>query len=95
MGETKQPIVIERWNVHHHKDELQVSDFATVWHREHGQLCQAEHRWDGILFHPIRWESRDKAWNWVRKGTIAEIQESLSNLNVGFSLTCFESKHRD
>jgi hypothetical protein len=80
----------EKWDVHQHKDELCVSDAATIFHPEHGQLCWCERHWDYLLFHPIKWNDRAAAYKWINEGCIAEIQEGLSCLAVGFSLTCYE-----
>lgn len=85
----------ENWDVHDHKDELSVSDFLTIFHPERGVLCQYVIHWNHIIYQPIKWESREKAYNWIREGTIAEIQESLSNLHICFSFKCFEPRNRD
>ncbi len=73
------------WDVHDHKDELQVSWSATIFHLARGQLCRGERRGATMLYHPIQWPSRPQAEAWRASGTIAELQESFSNLNIGFS----------
>ena len=85
----------EHWDVHRHKDELQVSDFATVYHPERGQLCQCERQWNVVLYHPIRFNDRSAAYKWIQSGTIAELQEGLMNLGVGFSTVAMESNDWD
>lgn len=82
----------EYWNVHDHRDELKVSDSATVYHDEQGQLCYTERHWDCVLYFPIAFKSRQAAWRWVREGCIAELQESLGTLQVGFSKTTYEAR---
>ena len=74
----------EYWDVTQHRDELQVSDRATVYHTERGHLCQVEKHWDVVLYHPIQFKDRAAAWKWCREGFIAELQEGLGNLGVGF-----------
>lgn len=83
---------ITEWDVHQHKDELCVSDAATIYHPEHGQLCYCERHWDCLLYHPIQWKDRAAAYKWINEGCIAEIQEGLNCLAVGFSLVSFEKR---
>lgn len=73
------------WDCHEHRDELLSSVAATVYHLEKGQLCWWEIHWSCIIYHPIRFKNRRAAQKWIENGCIAEIQESLSMLQVGFS----------
>jgi hypothetical protein len=79
----------ERWDCHAHRDKLRVSDNATVYHREHGQLCFWESHYDCIIYYPIRFNDKAAAQRWVEKGCIAEIQEGMGILHVGFTVECF------
>ena len=79
----------ERWNCHEHRDELKVSIFDTVYHEEHGQLCQGHRDYDGTCFVPIQFESKSEAHIWIESGFIAQIQEGLTNLKVGFVTKCW------
>lgn len=81
-----------RWDCHAHRDELRVSDEATVYHPEQGQLCYGERHYDGTLFYPLRFKDKAAAYRWIERGTIAEVQESLSVLAVGFVTCCFEPR---
>ena len=69
-----------------------VSDAATVYHPERGQLCYFDRRWDCVLSYPIQFKNKAAAMNWIKSGTIAEIQEGLSMLAVGFSMDCFQKR---
>ena len=80
------------WNVHDHRDELEVSDGATIYHREQGVLCWRERQWDCFLWHPISFKTHTEAYRWIREGYIAELQEGLSILQVEFSLKLFERR---
>jgi hypothetical protein len=80
----------QRWNVHDHRDELRVSDHGTIYHYEKGQLCYWELHYDCVLYFPIHFKTREAAWKWIREGCIADLQEGLSTLHVGFSKTAFE-----
>lgn len=83
-----------RFDCQEHRDELRVSDAATVYHSEWGQLCYWEVHWDCILYYPIRFKDKAAAQRWIESGTIAEIQESMSCLHVGFSKVCFKQVER-
>ncbi len=83
---------MELWDCHEHKDELLVSDAATVYHPKRGQLCYMEQHWDCFLWHPIKFSDRSKAYRWIRQGSIAEIQEGIMCLAVGFSTKAFEAR---
>lgn len=82
----------KRWDCHECRNELCISYFNTIYHPEHGQLCQAEKHWDGILFHPFHFGSKQAAQKWIETGFIAELQEDLSNLGVGFTTVCFKAR---
>lgn len=82
--------IATEWDVHQHKDELQVSDAATIYHPDHGQLCYCEKHWDCLLYHPIKWKDQTAAYKWINDGCIADIQEGLVCLAVGFSLVSYE-----
>lgn len=79
----------DRWDVHEHKNELCVSNRATIYHAERGQLCISELHWDCVLSYPLQFKDKAAAYKWIESGTIAEIQESLGVLQVGFSDRCF------
>lgn len=80
----------EYWDVHEHRDELQATTARTVRHPERGVLCWYEHLHSGKRYHPVIFRSRDDAWRWIREGTIAEIQERMSYLQVTFSVVLVE-----
>jgi len=80
----------ERWNCHDHRDELHVSDNCSVYHPEHGQLCSWEIHYDCVLYFPILFKTKALAYKWIKDGTIAEIQESWSYLQIGFATKGFE-----
>lgn len=82
------------WNVHLFKNELKISSYGTIYHHEHGQLCQAEHFHDCKLYYPVRFISKKEAQAWIDKGTIANLQEDLNNLDVGFQTLCFVKKDK-
>lgn len=73
------------WDVHEHKNELKISDEYTIYHSEHGQLCYCERHYDVLLFYPLRFKSKSDTQKWIDSGTIAELQESLMILSIGFS----------
>ena len=81
-------MLTKRWDCHEHRDELHVSFNATVYHTEQGQLCYGERHWDVWLWFPIQFKDRSAAAKWINHGNIAEIQESLSILQVGFRCEC-------
>lgn len=83
-----------RWDCHQHRNELSVSDAHTVYHPEHGQLSHYEIHWDCILYYPIKFKDCAQAHKWIESGCIAEIQESMSKLEVGFSTKSFEWRNR-
>lgn len=74
----------EYWDMTKHRDELYVSDFAVVYHKEQGVLCQGERHYGVYLNHPIVFKSIQHAWQWVREGCIGELQEGLGTLHIGF-----------
>ena len=80
------------WDVHQHRDELGVTDQASVFHPEKGQLCWWEYRGLWRFYFPIRFKDVAAAWKWVQFGTIAELQEGMNILQVGFSKVCFEER---
>jgi len=80
------------WNVHDHKDELCVSSYYTVYHPEKGQLCTWERETYAIVYLPIQFKTKALAYKWIENGTIAEIQERMNCLRVGFTNICFEEK---
>jgi len=86
-GETTQ--VEKRWDCHEHRHELQISDHCSVYHPDHGQLCYSEKHYDCVLYFPVLFKDKAAAAKWIEKGCIAEIQEGLMNLGVGFvNLSC-------
>lgn len=76
---------MNQWNCHQHKDELKISDGCTIYHPEQGVLCCAENHWDVVIFHPVVFKDKMAAQTWIESGCIADIQESLHSLKVGFS----------
>lgn len=95
MAELSKVAKAEQWNVHEHREELLSSDAATVYHLDHGQLCWWEVHWECILYHPIRFIDRHAAQKWIEGGCIAEIQESLSILQIGFSTVLIDVRNHD
>jgi hypothetical protein len=87
-------------------DELSIVRYGydpePLWiiiHPESGKtLCQGINDTIGspyrrlCVFHPILWKRYDAAAEWIKSGCIAEIQESHSNLNVGFQKAFFEER---
>lgn len=73
------------------QNELQVSIFNTVYHPELGQLCQGHRQYGCYVSVPIRFNSREDAWKWIREGTIGRLQEGLNNLHVGFTNSMVKS----
>jgi len=91
MAESKTNLKKEkRWDVHDHKDELYVSLFYTVYHPEKGQLCTWERETYAIVYLPIQFKTKALAYKWIESGTIAEIQEGMTCLRVGFTNLCFK-----
>jgi hypothetical protein len=80
------------WDCHEHRDELWISNSCTVYHKEHGQLCWWEVHWDCIIYHPIQFKDKTAAAKWIGEGCIADIQEGLSRLQVGFSCEGFSKR---
>lgn len=72
------------------RDDLRVSGWNTIYHVEKGVLCQGFRESGGWLFHPLIWKTPEAARDWIKKGTIGELQESLTNLAVGFRVECFK-----
>ena len=77
------------------RDQLRISAYATVFHDVLGQLCEGENHYCGTLYHPIRFKSREAAGKWINNGCIAELQESLTNLNVGFRTISFAPRNQN
>lgn len=67
------------------RDNLRVSIFDTVYHPTDGVLCQGNREYGCVVYQPIMFRSRAAAQRWIENGTIAELQESLSNLCIVFS----------
>jgi hypothetical protein len=74
----------EYWDCHKHRTELRISDFNTVYHETRGQLCQCINNHNVTLFFPIQFKDKTAAYHWVKKGSIAELQEGHGNLKIGF-----------
>ncbi len=47
-------------------------------------LCVGTDRYDVTVYNPISWSTYGEAQKWINEGCIAEIQESLMILDVGF-----------
>lgn len=75
-----------RWDCHQHRDELRVSDSNTVYHDERGQLCYGYRHLNTFLFFPIQFKDKAAAYKWIESGCIAQLQEGLGCLAVGFEL---------
>lgn len=82
----------KRWDCHKHRDELRVSDEKTIYHLGQGQLCYYELHYDVILYYPIVFKSKESAYKWIERGTIAELQEGLGDLHVKFSTVLIEER---
>lgn len=80
------------WDCHSHKHEMRISDATTIYHPEHGHLCYIETHYDCILAHPIIFKNKAAAQRWIDNGTIAELQEGLNHLNIGFSLISYSKR---
>lgn len=93
MTEQTEASKVERWDCHEHRDELLSSNAATVYHLERGQLCSWEVYWDCIIYHPVQFTDRHAAQKWIESGCIADIQESFSMLQVGFSNKTLERRN--
>jgi hypothetical protein len=72
------------WDYTNHREELHVSNSGFVFHHKHGILCEGAIKGDYFVANPVRFKTRADAWAWIREGTIAEVQENLANLRVGF-----------
>jgi hypothetical protein len=86
------PVVSEKWDCHKHKDELRVTAFLTIFHPDHGQLCLMKNHQDCLVFHPIVFESHQQACEWIREGSIADLQAKLCTLAIQFSKKCVLSQ---
>jgi hypothetical protein len=73
-----------------HSPEFRRECLVTVWdtvvHPDYGQLCQGDRMGGCTVWLPIQFKSKPLAYKWIESGTIAEIQEGLTNLKVGFIL---------
>jgi hypothetical protein len=79
----------EYWDCHKHRKDLRVSDACTVYHPDKGQLSYWEVHYDCTLYYPIQFIDKAAAHKWIENGTIAEIQEGMSCLRVGFTCKAF------
>jgi hypothetical protein len=68
------------------KEELRVSG-KIVYHPEHGVLSQGIMDFRTMVFHPVVFRDGVAAQKWIDDGCIAEVQENLGNLAVGFTKT--------
>lgn len=66
------------------REECEITIFDTIVHPEHGQLCQWDSGWNYIVFLPIQFKDKPAAYKWINEGTIAQLQEGLHSLCVGF-----------
>mgnify|MGYP001561260847 FL=1 len=48
-------------------------------------LCQGVKCSFGMVYHPVLFKDRASAWEWITKGSIGGLQESFTNLAVGFT----------
>lgn len=67
-------------------DIIRMSD--NCWIIVHKQtetiLCQSWRYFQWMLSEPIKFKTANNAQKWITEGCIADIQESLTNLNIGF-----------
>ena len=82
------PVTSEKWDCHKHKDELGVSAFCTIFHLDHGQLCMVKNHQDCLVFLPIVFENHQQACEWIREGSIANLQAKFNTLAIQFSKKC-------
>jgi hypothetical protein len=47
-------------------------------------LCESVKKFPYIVYFPIKWTNYQACEEWVKTGSIGEIQEDFSNLNIGF-----------
>ena len=71
-------------------NEKKFHDFSWVIVHEDKILCQGIKKYPFIIYHPIIWKDHKAAEVWIESGSIAEIQESFTNLNIGFHKTFLE-----
>lgn len=81
----------DRWNPHDHRDELQVLFRKYVYHPEHGLLCYWHVEPNGQFIFPLQFKEGE-AGKWIQSGTIGEIQESTSCLEIGFRTEVFRPR---
>lgn len=74
------------------REECEITIFDTVVHPEYGQLCQWNSKWNYIAFLPIQFKDKQAAYKWISEGTIAQLQEGLNNLCVGFIQRTIDKK---
>lgn len=58
------------------KDEEDTTDYSL--------LCIGWHCYDSVIYEPISWSTHAEAQKWIDEGCIADIQESIMCLDVGF-----------
>lgn len=82
-----------QWDCHEHRDEFKVSNWGSyVYHPEKGVLSQTMRHYDAYINVPIAFKDNAAAYKWIKEGTIAEVQENLTDLQVGFSLELLKSR---
>ena len=73
-----------------HKHTWIVIDFD-----DESILCQGIKQWPFWVWHPIVWNNYQSSIKWAKTGCIGEIQESMSNLHVGFKKNFIERLQTD
>jgi len=71
------------------RDDLHISPASTVYHPQLGVLSQGFRTGYGTIYHPIVFNSKATAAQWIAEGVIAELQENSGNLDVGFRKQCW------
>ncbi len=57
-------------------------------------LCQSWNNYGWLLTEPLRWKSAVTANKWIESGCIGELQESLTNLAVGFQNQLINARYK-
>jgi hypothetical protein len=86
---SKELIIVE-WSSKWNDEQNGFSDFRWVIVHKNKILCQGMKRYPFIIYSPILWKDHKAAKEWIESGSIGELQESFSNLNVSFSKNFLE-----
>lgn len=67
--------------------EVLYDKTAIVIHKDIGVLCVLyRRRYDYKLYEPVKFNDAEKAQKWINSGCIAILQESFSELDIGFRI---------